>query len=81
MCSVCLVKSGRYVEVLMFTVTQRLDRDPGGLHDKAKVIQVRPDFSSPPSAVAPRSRPAGPGLCKAESPVEPGRREAYCENI
>lgn len=49
------------MEVLMskthtFTVARRLDREPGGLEDRAKVTQVRVDFSR---MAAPRSRPAG----------------------
>lgn len=34
-------------------VTQRLDGEPGGIEDRAKVTQVRLDFSTPPSTVAP----------------------------
>lgn len=40
MCTVWLLKAGRYVQVLMsklhmFTVTQRLEGEPGGLEDRS----------------------------------------------
>lgn len=57
----------------MFTVTQRLGVEPGGLEDRAKVAQVRSDFSTPSRIAAPCIRPTG--LCSGgPSPVEPGRR-------
>lgn len=39
--------------VSMNIVTQRLDGEPGGIEDRAKVTQVRLDFSTPPRTVAP----------------------------
>lgn len=57
----------------MFTVTQRLDGEPGGPESRAEVSQVKFDFSTPSRTAAPCNRPAGPrrgGLC----PFGQGRR-------
>lgn len=51
----------------MFTVTQRLDGEPGGLEDRAKVTQVRLRFSTPSRTTAPRIRL--PCAVEAPSPV------------
>lgn len=54
----------------MSIVTWRLDGDPGGNEDRAKVTQVRLDFSTPPRTVAPQIR-VETGLCYGGwSPVE-----------
>lgn len=52
----------------MFTVTQRLDGEPGGLEDRAKIPQVRSDFSTPSRSTAPLIRPTG--LCSKRGLVQ-----------